>query len=1355
MTTGAAGAASGPSRAARRWRRAGARWVAEDPGRATALLGLAWCVGVTVVGFAAWRHPTMAALLVVGPLITASVADPRTTAGVGVASVAMAIALAWPNRTNGDLRPALVMSAVALSAVAATVIASRRQTSDDRLLESRHRERGERRRRMALEARARTATLARDLAAAADPAQVAEVVFAAVRREWGADAAILSLLTERGTLRASAQFGYREGVLERWREVPIAPEQPSAHVLDSGAPLWAESVEEFARQWPSVAPAMARNPHRSLAVLPLTGAGGPIGVLALSFVTPQRFTASERSSLRGAANAAAAALERSRAAAIDAEDVATAVRLERVSAAVATALTPEEVARAAVQRGMEAVGAVSGMLRRLSADEDRLECLWAEGADLDVLTGPVPVFGTPSGAVLSSGEPLWFDNRDDVTRAFPVFRSVAPALAPGRLAYLPLRTHHEVLGVLGFSFEDPQPFTVSEERLLEALAEQCAAAFERALLYSRERAAREDAERSRERLMLLSDVTRLLISSLDLDQVIARLVTLVTRRFANACVVMVPGEQGLHRVVVGGRAEGDEVEAWRVSDPDVPFGSDAPAAVAYRTGVPQMVDITEATRDRARRNGAPEVPGDSVTALAVPMPARDQTVGVMTFIAGRERVTFGPDEISLAVEVAARAGLALDNANRYAREHDVAETLQRAVLPRHLHAVEGLELSAEYRPGVKGTAAGGDWYDTATLVEGRLYFSVGDVMGKGTAAAALMGQVRSALRAYAALEPSPAAVLDHMDALFDALHEDRLVTAVVGTVEPATGAVRLASAGHPAPVVVDAAGGIRLVEGPGSLVLGTGALRKGGHLPARREHRFQLERGDTLVLFSDGLLERRGEHISTGFERIAEAVTAMRELPPLGEQGPAARLVDLVSEDGGTDDDVVVLTIHRSPPSPRVGPAGTNSGAEVSAMPIAGMSKPENGASSPAAPAGSGAGPGPRTTGVPSDEESEGERETVMARSVEAVPRDGQAGQAPGIALPAVVTSTPAARHWITEQLADLPRDIADTAGLLVSELVTNAVLHAATSLAVSVHRFDDRIRVDVADGSPAFPSPRDYGVDATTGRGLTLLEVLPTAWGVEAFPWGKVVWFELPVDTTLDVPAALSSSGARRLLVDGRWLGQVHGPRHRTAPVERAVPEGTVPATPTAGGTDERSDPDDRPPGSVRSDRPVHTGRWGPEADTFVLQLLDTPTELLQRSTKHYEALFRELRLIAERDPGESSAVPPRLLELIALLGTRFAGFGRPPDDRWRVLMETGRTEVDLRIAMTRSAAARWAACNRLFDEADEYCRTGDLITMPPDPLCADVRRWVLHEMGRQAEGRTPRQWDPRPAIAGRPRSD
>ena len=355
--------------------------------------------------------------------------------------------------------------------------------------------------------------------------------------------------------------------------------------------------------------------------------------------------------------------------------------------------------------------------------------------------------------------------------------------------------------------------------------------------------------------------------------------SLVEGRLADSCTVQVPGENGLVRLDVHEpgppqprRAEGAEHEtSFRSGPTHRPPSPSAPAAPNWPRSM------------RAKTGRRPRVS----TALSVPLTANGEVIGVMTFVDGPGRL-FEADDVSLATEVASRAGVALSNATRFQREHVVADVLQRAVLPDSLPEVEGLLLDAEYRAGVAGTYAGGDWYDVFELGDDSVFFSVGDVMGKGAPAAALMGQVRSAIRAYAVSGLSPTEVLSSLDRLFDTLIEDRVVTAVVGTITPSTGRVVLSNAGHPPPLVVRADGSATFCPMQRTLLIAAGLS---GSLRPRDE--VVLDRGDSLIMYSDGLIERRGEVITHGMERLANTATVVARA---GLAGPPRRHVRVHAE---------------------------------------------------------------------------------------------------------------------------------------------------------------------------------------------------------------------------------------------------------------------------------------------------------------------------------------------------------------------------------------------------------------------------------------------------------------------------
>ena len=592
----------------------------------------------------------------------------------------------------------------------------------------------------------------------------------------------------------------------------------------------------------------------------------------------------------------------------------------------------------------------------------------------------------------------------------------------------------------------------------------------------------------------------------------------------------------------------------------------------------------------------------------------------MTFVDGPGRV-FEADDVSLATEVASRAGVALSNATRFQREHVVADVLQRAVLPDSLPEVRGLLLDAEYRAGVAGTYAGGDWYDVFELDDDAVFFSVGDVMGKGAPAAALMGQVRSAIRAYAVSGLSPTEVLSSLDRLFDTLIEDRVVTAVVGTITPSTGRVVLSNAGHPPPLVVRADGSVTFCPMQRTLLIAAGL----SGAPRPRDE-IVLDRGDSLIMYSDGLIERRGEVITSGMERLAN--TAMVVARAGWPDHPAVTFASMLSVEERTDD-VVVLCLGFS-----------------------------------------------------------GVSEERLTDSSVGTTRDGMST----LHLEPVVESTPVARHWIAAHLRDLPAEVTDCAALLASELVTNAVLHAATPLCITLHILPGRIRVDVADRNPSFPSVKEYGTDAATGRGLTLFNTLASDWGVQAVDGGKIVWFELPVD--FPVPPASLSDGSFRFDLAGITQTDVHG------------------------------ESDDSPEVSIR--------------------LLGTPVALLQKSSEEYEGLFRELRLMKERSVTAPDAprLPERLSVLVTQIGTSFKRLGPDMDDMWQQAVDNGVEFFDWTLDLPQAALSAVEFYDAMLDVADEFGLTQRLLTLPVSETSVAVRRWFLSELSGQLHGEAPTAW-------------
>jgi PAS domain S-box-containing protein len=281
--------------------------------------------------------------------------------------------------------------------------------------------------------------------------------------------------------------------------------------------------------------------------------------------------------------------------------------------------------------------------------------------------------------------------------------------------------------------------------------------------------------------------------------------------------------------------------------------------------------------------------------LRVPLRHRDTVVGTVTL---RSAAPLRADDVALLHELAARAAVAVENAQLYAREHRVAMTLQRAMLPAVLPAVAGLEFDAVYFPGATEAEIGGDWYDAIALPDGRVVVSIGDVTGRGLTAAVIMGRMRQAIETLATYESDPVRLLDAADSVLRRAHPDAIVTALVGVVDPAARTLSYATAGHPTPIVRSADGALRQLPGRG-LPLG---LREGREPPATT---VVLPPGCLVVFFTDGLVESTRD-IDEGERRVFAALAD----PALADgRAPAAALVARVLDDG-VRDDVAVLTLR-------------------------------------------------------------------------------------------------------------------------------------------------------------------------------------------------------------------------------------------------------------------------------------------------------------------------------------------------------------------------------------------------------------------------------------------------------------
>ncbi|MET8153284.1 SpoIIE family protein phosphatase [Actinoplanes sp. NPDC049668] len=407
------------------------------------------------------------------------------------------------------------------------------------------------------------------------------------------------------------------------------------------------------------------------------------------------------------------------------------------------------------------------------------------------------------------------------------------------------------------------------------------------------------------RLQSLGDLTAKLATALTIDDVARVVLAYAMASFdVDHCVFAVddgPQFRYVRRIRGEMMDEADErlPPLWKR------IGTDAasPLVAAAQTGRPLFQPdgspLAKIATDRHERR---------IRALAA-MPLRTASlVGALT-MGYRTAHTWLPAERALLYAAAELVAQAAERARRFEAQHGTAQLLQRSMLPEHLPELERFRIAARYDVGVDGNAAGGDFYDAFELTDGRLAIVLGDVAGHDVRAAAVMGQVRAALRALALTDPAPGTVLAGLDRLVTSLgaesrNEEIFVTVVYGVLDLADGTITVASAGHPPPVVrrPGPAGGpatAELVALPPGAPLGLGGQWRTTSL--------RLEPGDSILLFSDGVVERRHRPLSDGLADLVAAAAAASSGDPRNLCSLATAAVA-----GRTDDDVAVLAVERA-----------------------------------------------------------------------------------------------------------------------------------------------------------------------------------------------------------------------------------------------------------------------------------------------------------------------------------------------------------------------------------------------------------------------------------------------------------
>ncbi|GAB3175280.1 SpoIIE family protein phosphatase [Streptomyces incanus] len=426
------------------------------------------------------------------------------------------------------------------------------------------------------------------------------------------------------------------------------------------------------------------------------------------------------------------------------------------------------------------------------------------------------------------------------------------------------------------------------------------------------------AEASRERLSLLYDAGARIGSSLDVERTAHELAGVAVPRFADLVTVdlaevVLRGEEPTGRSTVMRRAGVSTVHTGlplMAVGETVRFPDATPQARCVKSGRAVLeADLRTAEGWRTLApDRAEEFLGHGIHSLiAVPLRARGTVLGSVDFWRSERAEPYDESDVLFAEELSAWAAVALDNARRYTREHAMAVTLQRSLLPRDLPDLSALEAAHRYLPAQAGV--GGDWYDVIELSGARVALVVGDVVGHGLHAAATMGRLRTAVHNFATLDLPPDELLARVDDLVARLDRERAdqgddegligATCLYVVYDPAAGRCSLARAGHPPPALVRPDGTVSFPDLPAGPLLGL------GDLPFETTE-LEVPEGSQLVLYTDGLIETRDRDIDVGLEILRGALSHPDRTP---EQTCDA-VLDALLPNGGNDD--VALLVART-----------------------------------------------------------------------------------------------------------------------------------------------------------------------------------------------------------------------------------------------------------------------------------------------------------------------------------------------------------------------------------------------------------------------------------------------------------
>ncbi|HVM65464.1 MAG TPA: SpoIIE family protein phosphatase [Acidimicrobiales bacterium] len=630
------------------------------------------------------------------------------------------------------------------------------------------------------------------------------------------------------------------------------------------------------------------------AVVPVTIAGTAVGALSVCATGRRAFTPEDVAFVTEVTRWLGSALAKRR------EDAATPAPLAGdarpstdavigLAAALSAAVTVDEVSGAVFRHIVAGLGAATSSVWVRGPDGVmRITSGVGISPDVNSFVGAIaPDSSLPAAEAVRTGRPVWYASREERDRRFPELAG-APSLSESNVV-LPLRARGTTRGVLSIGFTEVREFGPGELAALQQVADLCATALDRGELFDAERDARQLVQ-------FLADAGGLLAGSLEADRIVDLVADLAVPRLGEWCTVFLPDGRWLRRTTVNVAGEPELGE--RLLGTALRIDGTTPVARCFTTG--EVVVSTEMTTEAL----AAAHPGDALPdvlalglreAVTAPVRSRGRVLGVFS-VASRRPRAHSELYVQAVSELAARVGAALEIAQRFSEEQAASKALAAALLPAALPQLPGVELAARYLPAAGDVC--GDWYEVDRLPDGRLLIGIGDAAGHGVPAAALMAELRYGARALAAIARSPGELLH--DLAIAMAPGERYATATYLVIDPASLAARWASAGHLPALLVPAKGKPRFLDRPSGPPLGSPP----GVWP---EHELALEPGDTIVLYTDGLVERRGVGLEEGMRKLALAAGRNR-------RGSADELADVLIDLGRPEHDDACLVVLRVAP---------------------------------------------------------------------------------------------------------------------------------------------------------------------------------------------------------------------------------------------------------------------------------------------------------------------------------------------------------------------------------------------------------------------------------------------------------